>query len=165
MRLIKIILEYDGRSYYGWQIQPNRSSIQETIEKSLKKIIKEKTSVIASGRTDAGVHAEAQVAHFRTKSKMTTFQILKALNSVLPNDISIKNVCEASPNFHSIRSAKKKIYRYSILNRDFPSALNFGRVWYMEQPLNIEAMMDAAKTSRPPRHPKGARGGFFIDFL
>jgi tRNA pseudouridine38-40 synthase len=145
MRKIKIIIEYDGRAYCGWQVQLNGVAIQEKIQKALEKILKNKTTVIASGRTDAGVHAEAQVAHFRTESKMTPFQLLKALNSILPSDISIKDVCDVSPNFHSIASAKKKIYRYSILNRDFPSALNFGRVWYMERLLNVEAMKTAAK--------------------
>ena len=146
MRKIKIILEYDGRGYCGWQIQPNGISIQETVENAIKKIVKEKTSVIVSGRTDAGVHAEAQVAHFKTKSKMTTFQFLKAMNSVLPNDIVIKNVCEVPPSFHARRSSIKKVYRYSILNREFPSALNFRRVWYISTPLNVEAMQIASKT-------------------
>ncbi len=144
MRKIKIILEYDGRAYCGWQVQPNGVSIQETVENALEKIVKQKTSVIASGRTDAGVHAEAQVAHFRTESKMTPYQFLKALNSALPKDISISNVCEVSEGFHARRSSIKKVYRYSILNREFPSALNFGRVWYISAPLNIEAMRLAA---------------------
>ncbi len=145
MRKIKIILEYDGRAYCGWQIQPNGISIQEKVEKALERIVKEKTNLMCSGRTDAGVHAEAQVAHFKTESKMTPFEFLKALNSALPNDISIKSVCEVPPNFHARGSAIKKVYRYSILNREFPSALNFGRVWYLERPLNIEAMKLAAR--------------------
>jgi len=145
MRKIKLVLEYDGRAYCGWQVQKNGISIQEKIQKALAKIVKNKTNVIASGRTDAGVHAETQVAHFRTHSKMTTSEFLRALNSALPNDISIKEVCDVPPDFHAIRSCEKKIYRYTILNREFPSALDFGRVWYISSPLDIEAMMTAAK--------------------
>ena len=141
----KMVLEYDGRAYCGWQVQNNGVSIQEKVQKVLEKILKKKTSVLASGRTDAGVHAEAQVAHFKAETKMTPYELVKALNSNLPSDISVKDICEVPTGFHAIRSAKKKTYRYTILNRDFPSALNYGRVWFLMSPLNVEAMIEASK--------------------
>ena len=92
MRKIKIFLEYEGTRYHGWQYQPNKLSIQEVLENKLHKITKKKTRVIGSGRTDSGVHAEGQVAHFQTASLMQLREFLKALNSLLPPDIVVTRV-------------------------------------------------------------------------
>ena len=143
MRKIKLMVEYDGSAYHGWQRQPNGITIQEVIESVITKITKVKTGIMGAGRTDAGVHAEGQVAHFRTESRMTPLELLKAFNSLLPPDISIKSVEDVPMEFHSIRSSRKKIYRYTILNREFPSALNHGRYWYLPKPLNVDAMVQA----------------------
>ncbi len=146
MRKLKILIEYEGTRYNGWQIQPNGLGIQEVLQNKLKKITKKKITVIASGRTDAGVHAEGQVAHFRTTSQMTPREFLKALNSLLPPDIVVKKVEDVSPDFHAQLSAIRKTYRYVILNRDFPSALQCRQAHYIATPtLDVAAMRKAAR--------------------
>src|SRR5882724_8155146 len=111
MRNIKLIIEYDGTNYLGWQRQPQGATIQEVLEDALEKITGERTTLIGSGRTDSGVHALAQVANFKTETKMTPFQFQKALNSLLSKDIVIKEVVEdVDLNFHSQFSAKSKVY-------------------------------------------------------
>jgi tRNA pseudouridine38-40 synthase len=146
MRKLKILIEYEGTRYSGWQLQPNQVSIQGVLESKLHKITKKKTRVIGSGRTDSGVHAEGQVAHFQTSSTMKPGEILKALNSLLPPDIVVKKVEEAKPDFHAQISATRKTYRYSILNRDYPSALQGRLAHYIAIPtLNVTAMRKAAR--------------------
>jgi len=146
MRRIKLLLEYEGTRYSGWQFQTNQVSIQGILEDKLHKITKQKTRVIGSGRTDAGVHAEGQVAHFETSSSMKPREILKALNSLLPPDIVVKKVEEAKPDFHAQISATRKTYRYTILNRDYPSALQGRVAHYIAIPtLNVTAMRKAAR--------------------
>jgi tRNA pseudouridine38-40 synthase len=140
----KIIIEYDGTRYHGWQIQPNGISIQEVLQKTLQKITKEKVTIFASGRTDAGVHAEGQVAHFSSSARMTCRDFIMALNSLLPSDIVIKKVEEVADDFHAQYSAIRKSYRYTILNRDHPSALEHHRSYYTQFPLNVDDMRQAA---------------------
>ena len=115
MRKIKLVIEYDGYKYHGWQVQPNGITIQSVLEEKLRLITKKKTSVIVAGRTDAKVHAEAQAAHFVTRSRMTPKEFLMALNSVLPKDISIKKVEEVDSDFHARPGAedgvRKLLYR------------------------------------------------------
>lgn len=144
MRKLRLLIEYDGTAYHGWQVQPNGVTIQELLEKSLTDITKTRTQVYGAGRTDAGVHAKGQVAHFMTESCMTPREFMKALNSCLPADIVILQVEEVDEQFHAQMSAVKKLYRYSILNRDFPSALNCRFAHYIAQPLDVEAMQEAA---------------------
>ncbi len=150
-RKFKLIIEYDGTRYHGWQVQLNGITIQEVLQNCLKKITGEERPVIGSGRTDAGVHAEAQAAHFETISKMTAQQFLMAFNSLLPHDIVIKQVDEVPDTFHAQRSAKRKIYRYTILNRQYPSALQHNRCLFIQYHLNIEAMRQA-KTYLEGKH-------------
>ena len=114
MRRIRLIIAYDGTAYVGWQTQPNGISIQETIESALSKVTKEKISLHGSGRTDSGVHAHAQVAHFDTETRMPADKIAIATNMFLPPDIRILHSEECSFDFHSRFSAKKKEYRYTI---------------------------------------------------
>ncbi|CCQ91683.1 tRNA pseudouridine synthase A [Nitrospina gracilis 3/211] len=145
MRRIKLLLEYEGSQYHGWQYQPNGITIQEVLEKRLETITGKKTPVVGSGRTDSGVHAEGQVAHFNTASNMTPRQFLKALNSLLPHDIVVRAVEEVDSDFHARKSAKRKIYRYTLLNRDYPSALRCRQAHYVAQPLKVTAMRKAAR--------------------
>lgn len=146
MRKIKLLLEYEGTRYSGWQFQPNQVSIQGVLESKLHKITKKKTRVIGSGRTDSGVHAEGQVAHFQTTSTMKLQEFLKALNSLLPADIVVKKVEEAKPDFHAQISATRKTYRYTILNRDYPSALQGRVAHYIATPtLDVTAMRKASR--------------------
>ena len=147
MRNLKLTVEYDGTNYCGWQIQNRRASksIQETIEKTLQKILQEKIRLIASGRTDAGVHAQAQVANFKTKSNISSEKLQKALNGLLPSDISISKLEEAAVDFHSRFAARAKAYRYAILNRSYPSALLRNRVYFYPYPLALKLMHQEAR--------------------
>jgi len=140
-----LIIEYEGTAYHGWQLQSNAVTVQEVLEKKLSKIINTPTTVLSSGRTDAGVHAEGMPAHFVTKSKMSTRELQLALNSLLPHDISIREVREVPMSFNARGSAKSKLYRYTILNRGYPSALNFRRSWFIPHELDVPAMQRAAK--------------------
>lgn len=154
MRNIKLIIEYDGTNYAGWQIQkspqsivhsPQKRTIQETIEKTLQTIIQEKVRVIGSGRTDSGVHALAQTANFRTNSPLSVLKIQKALNSLLPKDVSIKKITEADENFHSRYSAKSKTYRYFILNSETKSVFLRNYAWHIPYRFNVRLMRKEAK--------------------
>lgn len=140
-----LIIEYEGTAYHGWQMQSNATTVQEVLEKKLSRIINTPTTVLSSGRTDAGVHAEGMPAHFVTKSKMSTRELQLALNSLLPHDISIREVREVPMSFNARGSAKSKLYRYTILNRGYPSALNFRRSWFIPHELDVPAMQRAAK--------------------
>ena len=119
--------------------------MQELVEKALSTITKTKTTILSSGRTDAGVHAEAMPAHFVTESKMKTFEFMFALNSHLPLDITIKDVRKVPMSFNARGLAKRKLYRYTILNRNYPSALNYRRSWFIPHALDVVAMRRAAK--------------------
>ena len=139
MRNIKITIEYDGTNYHGWQIQPNAITIQAAIQDALTKITKTEAQIIGAGRTDTGVHAAGQVANFHTDSQMppTTFQ--KALNATLPQDIVITDVEEVPPDFHARFSAVSRTYRYTILNRAYPSALLRNNTYFFPEPINVQS--------------------------
>jgi tRNA pseudouridine38-40 synthase len=154
MRNLKLEIEYDGRNYCGWQVQNSprstvnshqKKSIQEVIEKALRKILQEKVKLVASGRTDAGVHALGQVANFKSSSDIPAGKLQKALNAVLPDDIVITKAEEAGRDFHSRFSAKSKVYRYTILNRPYPSALLKNRVYFYPYPLDVKLMRREAR--------------------
>jgi len=140
---IKLLIEYEGSAYHGWQFQRNGLSVQEVLEKCIQKTVKQKTTLHSSGRTDAGVHAEGMVAHFTTVSKMTEGEFMKAFNSLLPHDIVIKDVSFVPMGFDARRSAGKKTYRYTILNRSYPSALLYRRCLFVPFPLDVAAMRRA----------------------
>ncbi|MBC8286033.1 MAG: tRNA pseudouridine(38-40) synthase TruA [Nitrospinae bacterium] len=140
-----LLIEYEGTAYHGWQMQTNAVTVQEVLEKALSRILNRPTTVLSSGRTDAGVHSEGMPAHFVTASKMSMGEIQLALNSLLPHDISIREVREVPIAFNARGSAKCKLYRYTILNRDYPSALNFRRSWFIPHELDVEAMKSAAE--------------------
>lgn len=123
MRNIKLTIQYDGTDYSGWQFQKNGLTIQEVVQKAIKKITGEKVCVIGSGRTDAGVHAEAQVANFRTSSKIPIKNFQMALNSALPKDIVISGVEDVGLKFNALHDARGKLYRYIIANNDFVNPL------------------------------------------
>ncbi|MEQ9618270.1 MAG: tRNA pseudouridine(38-40) synthase TruA [Deltaproteobacteria bacterium] len=142
-RNIKLVIEYEGTNYLGWQRQPHGLTIQEVIETSLERITEENIKVIGSGRTDSGVHALGQVANFKTRSRLSTEDFQKGLNSMLPKDIAIIQAGEADAEFHAQFSAKSKVYVYRILNRDFPSALLRKRAWFIPYPLDTKLMNEA----------------------
>ena len=152
MRTIKLTIEYDGTNYNGWQVQASQDShhqklttIQGVIQETLKKIFRKKMIVIGSGRTDSGVHALAQIAHFRTVSKMPIARIKAALNGTLPPDIAVLKVEEVDPKFHAQYSAKAKTYRYTILNRDVRSPILRNTILLYPHKLNLTLMRREAK--------------------
>ncbi len=140
----RIVVEYDGTAYHGWQRQKTDRTIQGEIEKALMTMTGKPVSLAGSGRTDAGVHAIGQAASFRSDAGLGPDIYLKGLNSLLPDDILIK-VCESmDPAFHARYDARSKLYQYRILNRDMPSILERHYVWHIRQCLNVSAMQKAA---------------------
>jgi tRNA pseudouridine38-40 synthase len=144
MHVIKLTISYDGTAYSGWQIQPNGVTIQELIQKAVREMTGEENNVVGAGRTDAGVHAFAQVASFRTERDISTDGFWQGLNSSLPPDIRIVVVEEASESFHPIRDSKSKHYRYIISVGGFEDPLNLNRSWFMRRPFDLELMNQAA---------------------
>jgi tRNA pseudouridine38-40 synthase len=145
MRNIKITIEYDGKNFPGWQSQPGKVSIQTEIEKAIYEITGEEVDLIASGRTDAGVHALGQVANFHTNTKIEISKIPYAINSKLPNSIVVKDAVEVDERFHARYNCKLKTYRYIINNNEFPSALNRYREFHLPYKLNYADMEKAIK--------------------
>ena len=140
MRTIKLLIEYDGTNYQGWQVQPQGPTIQGMIEEKLALLTGEIIHLIGSGRTDAGVHAFGQVAHFKTKSQMEVHSIQRALNSLLPPDIVIQRAEEVEEDFHARKQSKSKVYEYRILNRNIRSPFHRGYAWHISQELDFEEM-------------------------
>ena len=145
MRNIKLTIEYDGKNFSGWQSQPGKVSIQTEIEKAIYEITGEEVDLIASGRTDAGVHALGQVANFHTNTKIGISKIPYAINSKLPNSIVVKDAVEVDERFHARYNCKLKTYRYIINNNEFPSALNRYREFHLPYKLNYADMEKAIK--------------------
>lgn len=145
LRNIKLTIQYDGTGYSGWQFQKNGLSIQEVIQNVIKRITGEKISLIGSGRTDAGVHAEAQVANFRTRSKIPLEKFQLGLNTILPKDIVVIRMEEAPPAFNAQHDAKSKLYRYTIANNNFVNPLMRHYAAKCFYKLDIAAMRKAAK--------------------
>src|SRR3990170_7683920 len=144
MRNIKLLIEYEGTNYAGWQVQKNLSTIQGTIQEKLKILTGEEIELTSASRTDAGVHALGQVANFNTDSRISSHAIQMGLNALLPDDIVIKSAEDVSLDFDSRRNAKAKTYRYLILNRSYPSAIYRNFSWHVFQKLDIDAMTKAA---------------------
>lgn len=147
MRNIRIIIEYDGTNYSGWQTQKNAPSIQEEIKKAIKKITGEDVNLIGAGRTDAGVHAKGQTANFITDSRIPADKFAWALNSVLEKDIVIKESEEVSLDFHSRYDAKSKIYSYTIHRGLFPPAIMRNYVYHVNfgKHIDIQELKKAAE--------------------
>ena len=144
MKNVKIIIEYDGTDYHGWQCQANLPTVQKTIEDAIRKITRENVKITGSGRTDAGVHAIGQVANFFIETQMDPETLQKALNSTLPRDISIIKTQEVPDGFHAQFSSRSKVYEYRIFNRPHPPALQRNRVWHIQEKLDTKKMREAA---------------------
>ena len=145
MRNIKFLTEYDGTNYLGWQVQPKGPTIQGILEEKLGLLTGEKIQLFGSGRTDSGVHAIGQVAHFKTGSSMDTHRMQRALNSLLPPDIMIQKMEEVEESFHARKHSKSKVYEYRILNRDLRSVFHRGYVWHIPQRLDFKEMGKATQ--------------------
>lgn len=144
MRRIRTIIAYDGTDYVGWQTQNNGVAAQEVIEKAILEVTGEQTTLQGSGRTDSGVHARAQVAHFDTEARMAADKFAIALNTHLPADIRVLFSEEVSPDFHARFSAKEKQYRYFV--QTGPHADVFARKYALHayMPLDLDLMNEAA---------------------
>jgi len=146
MRTIKLTLEYDGTLYHGWQLQPGLLTIQGVVQDRLTRMTQEPVRVIGAGRTDAGVHALGQVAHFRTTSTILLPALQRGLNSLLPPDVVVTAVEEVPDSFHARHSARSKVYVYVILNRPYPSALWRHYSWFIPQRLDLASMNTCGRT-------------------
>jgi tRNA pseudouridine38-40 synthase len=150
----KITIEYDGRPYAGFQIQPDIETVQGEIEIALKKFCQQNISITVAGRTDSGVHAYGQVAHFDLDYKtpdgedrpISGFELAKAINAHLtPQPIAVIDAQEVDDDFHARFGAKTKLYTYRIINRPYGLALDQGLAWWFKRPLDVAAMQEAAK--------------------
>lgn len=141
----KLTIEYNGAPFVGWQEQADQLSVQSVLEKALDTYLRQKVKVFASGRTDTGVHALGQVAHFDVAKKLNKRKTIYSLNALMrPYPVVIRKMELVSDNFHARFSAKKRTYLYRIQNTAFPPALNVGRVWHVNQKLNVKKMNQAA---------------------
>jgi len=143
MRNIKIIVEYDGTCYHGWQRQPNDITIQQVLEEKIGTITQEKVTLVSSGRTDAGVHAINQVVNFRTETTINTSNLLRGINSLLPGDIVVKELLDVDQTFHARYDARSKSYFYRIYNSSIRTALCRNYTWHVYHPLDVSAMQGA----------------------
>jgi tRNA pseudouridine38-40 synthase len=144
MRNLRFTVAYDGTNYKGWQRQANATTVQEIVEQALTKLCKEPITVMGSGRTDAGVHAQGQVVSFRTTCRIPADRLGPALKSLLPPDIVARDGEEVAKEFHARYSAKGKIYRYVLYNNAIASPFYRQYTWHIENPLDFEAMRLAA---------------------
>ncbi len=142
---IKLTLEYDGTDYHGWERQPHLRTIQGELERALLHLTGEKIPVYGAGRTDAGVHALAQVAHFTTTVSRPPYVWIRSLNAHLPVDIAVQSAEEVPASFHARFSARGKTYAYYICQGGQRSALSRHRIWHLPGPLDVRAMRRAAK--------------------
>jgi tRNA pseudouridine38-40 synthase len=142
--LIRVIIEYDGTSYSGWQLQSGQDSIQARIERALEQIFSQPIRVHAAGRTDAGVHAREQVVAFRLPRPFDPSELMRALNALLPPDIAVITAACAEHSFDPRRDARSRSYEYRVLNQQLRSAFEFRYSWLVREPLDLEAMNEAA---------------------
>jgi len=146
-RNVRLLVSYDGGDFHGWQVQPGQRTVQGVLEESLRRVFRHPVTLIASGRTDAGVHAAGQVANVRTTCTLACDKLLHAIGSRLPSDVAIRDVRDVAGNFHATRCALRKLYRYRIHNdrcRSVPKHMQRYAFHYWE-PLDLNAMREAAK--------------------
>ncbi len=145
MRNIKLIIEYDGKDFNGWQKQPNKPNIQGEIERAIEIVTGEKVDLIASGRTDAGVNALCQIANFKIEKEFPIEKIPYALNSQLKKSIRVKEAMEVDERFHSRYNCKKKTYQYTINNSEQGTAIYRNMQYHHAIPLDANKMNEGIK--------------------
>ena len=145
IRYLKLILEYDGTDFHGWQVQPDQRTVQGTLIEALKTITRSEVTVQGASRTDSGVHAFGQVARALIQSKIPAIKVRPALNGVLPNDVSVRFVEEVDEAFHPRFQNRGKHYRYLISNGAWPHPLRRRIAWHRHQNLDVEGMNEAAQ--------------------
>jgi tRNA pseudouridine38-40 synthase len=146
MRTFKLTLAYDGTRYSGWQLQPDRRTVQGELEKALAQITQSAIRVTGSSRTDSGVHALGQVVSFQSETRIEADKLLRALNHTLPEDIVVRGLIDAPTGFHSIRHTIRKRYRYVIHDGAIPDLLRRKYSWHCGHPLDAAAMHRAAQS-------------------
>jgi tRNA pseudouridine38-40 synthase len=144
IRRIKLVLHYDGTAYHGWQRQPSVPTIQETVERAIETLCGCAVTLTGSSRTDAGVHALGQVAHFDLDCPVPTENMARALNNLLPEDIAVAEAVEVSPDFDAISSTKSKRYRYTICTSPVRPVHEVRYCWHRPSVLDTAAMAQAA---------------------
>jgi tRNA pseudouridine38-40 synthase len=142
---IKVVLEYDGAGFAGWQQQAKGRTVEAELKRALRETTGKDHVVYAAGRTDSGAHAEGQVANFHTDGHMTPRRLMAALDARLPEDVAVLSAEEVDDDFHARYSARWRRYRYRFLDRAARPALERGRCWHVRGPLDVEAMSTAAK--------------------
>ena len=146
MRFLKLTLAYDGTAYAGWQVQPHRVTVQGTLEAAVEKVTGQRVRMLASGRTDAGVHALGQVAGLRVDTRLSVADLHRALNAELPGDLAVLDVAEVPESFHPMRDALRKRYRYLIHDHPVRDVFRRATCWhYPYGRLDAPAMDRAAK--------------------
>jgi tRNA pseudouridine38-40 synthase len=142
--VFRLVLEYDGAAFAGWQVQPQVATVQGALEAAIARVAGCRVRVVGAGRTDAGVHAEGQVASACIETPLGAERLRLALNGVLPPGVAIVEVAEAPATFHARRDARAKRYRYAIWNGAIRSPLRAARAWCLQRPLDLPAMRAAA---------------------
>jgi len=137
-RKLKLVLEYDGTGFSGWQVQPEARTVQKVTEDAIGKVLQHPVRIIAAGRTDAGVHASGQVAHFTTSSEMEPAVLKKALNGLLPRDVTVRDLTETHADFHARFDATARTYRYTLSNRRISIGCNYA--WHVPYRLDIKLL-------------------------
>jgi tRNA pseudouridine38-40 synthase len=148
LRNIRLVVAYDGAGYHGWQRQKNGLTVQAVIEESLQVMTEMPVKLLASGRTDAGVHALNQVCNFNTSSQIPIDALRRGLNALLPSDILVKEAVVVPLEFHSRYGAKSKIYEYRILNRQDPDIFRRNILWHIRYPLDVKKMSECLSLLR-----------------
>jgi tRNA pseudouridine38-40 synthase len=142
---IKVVLEYDGSDFAGWQQQARGRTVEGELKRALRSVTGKDHAVYAAGRTDARAHAEGQVANFQTDGRITPHRLMAALNARLPEDVAVLTTEEVPDDFHARYSARWRRYRYRYLDRTARPALQRGRCWHVRGPLDVAAMAKAAR--------------------
>ena len=146
MQRYKIKIEYEGTPFVGWQFQKNGQSVQEVLQKAIFNFSREKVIVTGAGRTDSGVHALAQVAHFDLKKKIERKNLLPAINQNIGNKpVTILKINKINKKFHARHDAKRRTYQYLIINRQSPLALQKNKAWHIRKKLDVKAMKKGAR--------------------
>jgi tRNA pseudouridine38-40 synthase len=142
---VKVVLEYDGCEFVGWQQQALGRSVEAELKRALRELTGSDLKIYAAGRTDAGAHAEGQVVSFVTDGRISPRKMVAALNALLPEDVAVISAESVPEEFHARYSARWRRYRYRYLDRESRPALDRGRCWHVRGPLDVEAMSAAAK--------------------
>jgi tRNA pseudouridine38-40 synthase len=142
--VFRLVLEYDGAAFAGWQVQPQVETVQGALEVAIAQVTGCRVRVVGAGRTDAGVHAEGQVASVGIETALDAERLRLALNGVLPRSVAVVEASEAPASFHARRDARSKRYRYAIWNGAIRSPLRAARAWCLQRPLDLVAMREAA---------------------